>query len=440
MLIVPFGNAKLQEIDFEKSELAEQVMSEIEGTLPKYIGRLLEACLDEEVTHFLGRKNYQRRRHAKQKITSAQCKKCQSRDRQDFRRNGHYSRGLATTYGHIRVGMPQLECKCGGHVTYQFKTILPCQRMGVDVKAFVEQEYKSGASYRQIKAKLDERLHSSVGLRTLNQQVLKLGLEEAWCEAWDKGSAPPVIRLDAIWLTVMFQTGAKEKDSLGRLRPVKSARKVPILAAQAVWPHTGHTRLVAWSLAEGEDHLSWQKFLERLWEAGLTPENGLKLLVTDGGTGFESAYQSRYWSVPHQRCVFHKLKNIARDLKLPKTMDMQARKQFSTDFLREASKIWQTENKSCAKHLYEAFSAKWKDQQPEAIETLCRDFEATLAFYDVQEEAELRGQHWPSRFLRTTSPLERMFREFRRRFDQAIVFHSVTGICAVTSQLASRFS
>jgi transposase-like protein len=440
MLIVSFGNAILQEIDFEKSNLAEQVMSEIEDTLPRYIGRLLEACLDEEVTHFLGRKHYQRRRHAKQKITSAQCQKCQSRERRDFRRNGHYSRGLATTYGHIRISMPQLKCECGGYVAYQFKTILPGQRMGVDVKAFIEQEYETGASYRQIKAKLDERLKSSVGLRTLNQQVLKLGTTEGWCEAWEKGATPPVIRLDAIWLTVMFQSGAKEKDRLGRLRPVKVAKKVPILAAQAVWPLTGCTRLVAWMLADGEDHLSWQKFLERLWQAGLTPENGLKLLVTDGSTGFETAYQSRYWTIPHQRCVFHKLKNVARDLKLPKTMDMQARKQFSTAFLRETSKIWQAETKYCAKRLYETFCAKWKDQQPDAIETLGRDFEATLAFYDVQADAELRGEHWPARFLRTTSPLERMFREFRRRFDRAILFHSPTGLCAVTTQLANRFS
>ena len=219
MLIVPFGNAILPEIDFEKSNLAKQVMSEIEGTLPRYIECLLDACLDEEVTHFLGRKHYQRRHHAKQKITGAQCKKCESRERRDFRRNGHYSRGLATTYGHVRVWMPQLECKCGGYVAYQFKTILPCQRMGVDVKAFIEQEYKNGESYRQIKAKLDERLDSSVGLRTLNQQILKLGSTEGWCEAWEKGTTPPVIRLDAIWLTVMFQTGAKEKDRLGRLRP-----------------------------------------------------------------------------------------------------------------------------------------------------------------------------------------------------------------------------
>lgn len=440
MLIVPFGNAMLQAVDFEKSDVAEQVMGEIASILPGYVGRMLEAYIAEEVTQVLGRKHYQRRRHTRTKETSAQCQKCKSRERRNFRRNGYYERGLATTYGHIRVEKPQLKCVCGGTVTYQSKAILPYQRVGIDVKAFIEQEYKNGQSYRQIKTKLDERLHGSVGLRTLNKRILRLGMSQSWCEPWEKGSAPPVIRLDAIWLTIMFQAEEKKKDSLGRERPQKIARDVPILAAQAVWPLTGHTRLIAWALADGEDYKSWQKFLEMLWEAGLTPENGVKLLVTDGSSGFEAAYQSRYWAVPHQRCVFHKLKNVARDLKLSKTMDFQARKRFSTAFLREAAKIWQAQTKYCARRLYEDFCAKWKDQQPTAIETLARDFEATLAFYDVQEEAEWRGEKWHSRFLRTTSPLERMFREFRRRFDQAILFHSPTGACAATAQLASRFS
>jgi transposase-like protein len=57
---------------------------------------------------------------------------------------------------------------------------------------------------------------------------------------------------------------------------------------------------------------SWNGF-----ESGLTPENGLKMVVSDGGTGFEAAYQNMY----AQRCVFHKLKNLA--LKLAQDLDPQ---------------------------------------------------------------------------------------------------------------------
>jgi len=63
-----------------------------------------------------------------------------------------------------------------------------------------------------------------------------------------------------------------------------------------------------------------------------------------------------------------------------------------------------------------------------------------LTFYTVQEQAAQRGEDWPAQVLRTTSPLERMFREFRQRYRKAILFHSATGLQAVTAQLANRFS
>jgi transposase-like protein len=304
----------------------------------------------------------------------------------------------------------------------------------------VQKEYQAGQSYRQIKTKLDDSLHSSVGLRTLNKQVLVVGEGGNACKTWEKGDAPPVVRFDGIWLTVMFETGEVRQDKKGRFRPVKQAKKIPILAAQGVWPATGRTELLAWMQAEGEDEKSWQTFMERLWEAGLTPENGLKLLVSDGGTGFEAAYQKMYWFVLRQRCVFHKLRNLAHALKFAQDLDQGAKKKFSTEFLRSAARIWQAETKTQAMHLYQAFYETWQKTQPKAIQTLQRDFEATLAFYDAQEEAETNGEHWPAHFLRTTSPLERTFREFRRRFRQAVLFHSNAGLCAATAQIAARFS
>ncbi len=96
------------------------------------------------------------------------------------------------------------------------------------------------------------------------------------------GEFPTVVRLDGIWITVMFPTGQTQRDRLGTLGAVKRAKKVPILAAQGVWPLTGKTTLLAWTRAESEDKINWQKFLEQLYEARITPENGLLLLVADG--------------------------------------------------------------------------------------------------------------------------------------------------------------
>src|SRR5437899_11389808 len=46
---------------------------------------------------------------------------------------------------------------------------------------------------------------------------------------------------------------------------------------------------------------------------GLTEET-TKLVVSDGAQGLESALEYQFHGVPHQRCVFHKIKNIADHL------------------------------------------------------------------------------------------------------------------------------
>jgi len=276
-----------------------------------------------------------------------ECSRCRSHDRQKFRRDGHYQPHLAAGYGQVQIAVPQLECEYGGKVHYPFKTIGKEQRFWVDAQTFVVERAAQGQSYRQIKASLDERLQGSVGLRTLHRQVLPLGQQAAFSKPWQAGEVPPVVRVDGIWLTVMVETNGLQGDRAGRLRPLKQARRVAILAAQGVWPQSGKTKLIAW---------------------------------------------------------------------------MQA------------------EDKAQAIERYQAFCAQWQKAQPKAIQTLQRNFDVTLAFYDVMEQAKREGQVWPPQLLRTTSRLEHMFREFHRRFRQAVLFHSLAGAQAAATQLASCFS
>jgi transposase-like protein len=329
---------------------------------------------------------------------------------------------------------------CGGNVKLSFQTLRPRQRWWEDLELEVRLGYGRGLSYRQIKAELDERLGHSVGLRTLNQQVLDPAGQPKPGLAFAVGEAPPVVRLDGIWITVMFPTGQVRKDRLGRLRSVKQARKVPILAAQGVWPVSGRTRLLAWTLAEGEDSISWEQFLDQLDALGISPMNGLALLVGGGSPGLWVAYQNRYWRVPMQRCVFHKLQNIAGAFHPPAGVDRKTARQQRRQFLRNAAQIWQAEDPSEAQDRYQRFCQQWRTVQAQAVATLTRDFEETLTFYTVQQQAAERGEAWPSHLLRTTSQLERSFRTFRHRYRSAVLFHSTQGAEAVTASIADRFS
>jgi transposase-like protein len=440
MTIVPIGNLPLQVPESGSNEFVYQLVEQMREIITQLAGRCLEESLETEMERFLGRQRYRRRRRAKPKETGMYCSQCRSHQRQDFQRNGHYRRQLAVNWGLVKIQMPQAKCRCGGNVRLRFQTVRPRQRIWEDLRWEIQAEYKRGLSYRQIKVDLDQRLRSSVGLRTLNQQVLAVGTGAGHFPWLPKGQVPPVVRVDGIWITVMFATGETKVDQIGRQRAVKRAKKVPILAAQGVWPTTGRTQMLAWTLADGEDAASWQAFLERLYEAGLTPENGLRLLVSDGGTGFRAAYENVYWQVPLQRCVFHKLRNISQAIRVPSELDRQARQELRIEFVRSAARIWQAPDESQARQRFLMFCETWKQKQTKAIQTLIRDFDDTVTFYAIQEQVARRGEQWPARFLRTTSPLERSFREFRRRYRNAVLFHSELGALAVTSQLADRFS
>jgi transposase-like protein len=440
MAIVPVGSIPLQVPEPFSPEFELQLVHQLHNLIPPIIGRFLDESLDIEVNRVLARKRYVRRRKSKRKESGVYCSKCRSHQRQNFRRNGHYVRGLNTSWGPVSVQVPQLKCQCGGNVKMSFRTVPARQRFWKDLEVEIQAQSADGLSYRQIKVGLDQRLRGSVGLRKLNECVLQQAAQPGFWKKWLAGEAPPVVRVDGIWVTVMFSTGEQRTDQLGRQRTVKSARKIPILAAQGVWPHSGRTQLLGWMPADGEDTLSWQKFLENMNEAGIIPEHGLRLLVADGGSGFRAAYENVYWTTPLQRCVFHKLRNVARAIRVPAGLDRKASREYSTQFLRTVARIWQAEDESDACLIYQEICQNWQAHQPKAIETLKRDFEDTLAFYAVQQQAALKGETWPAYLLRTTSPLERMFREFRQRYRRAILFHSVQGLLAVTTQLAKRFS
>jgi hypothetical protein len=257
---------------------------------------VLEDSLETELDRFLGREKHVRRKRPKRKERGMYCSRCRSHQRQDFRRNGHYQRHLALGWRRVRVNVPQVKCPCGGNVRFQYETIRPRLRIWDDLDMEIQVDYGRGMSYRQIKVDLDERLHSSVALSTLNRRVLWQGKAEGSFVRWNKGEAPPLVRVDGIWITVMFATRESRKDTAGRNRPVKQDKKVPILAAQGVWPTAELTQLIAWMRADGDDTASWQKFLETPYEARLTPENGLAMLASDGGTGLRSA--ARIWQAP----------------------------------------------------------------------------------------------------------------------------------------------
>ena len=336
--------------------------------------------------------------------------------------------------------MPQLKCDCGGHVHVEFQTVRPRQRIWDDVEADMREHYGWGESLRAIKAVLDRRIGSSLGLRTINERIHAV---QAVAHQWrqrKQPECPPVVRLDGLWVPQMVRTGKTRRDALGRNRPVKRGERHPLLVAQGVWPASGRQAVVGWVLSEGEDSEGWTTLLQQMWDRNIRPQAGLRLLVADGTTGLPPARELVYWNTGSQRCTFHKLDNIWDDIIPPEELSRSEALNYKKEILQGAQRIWQAGDEDTARERKTTWCLRWEFEQPKAVATAQRDFDQTVTFYQVQADAAQRGETGPATYLRTTSHLERLFRVVRRHVRQAMVLHSPTGLVALAYQSFTRWA
>lgn len=118
--------------------------------------------------------------------------------------------------------------------------------------------------------------------------------------------------VDGMWVHLAYPTGEHREDAQGRRRAVKRKATRGVLTALGLWGD-GHWEIVHWHIATGETQAAWHHFLGELYRKGLTEET-TQLMLRDGSQGLESALDYHYYGVPHQRCIFHKIKNLTEHL------------------------------------------------------------------------------------------------------------------------------
>ena len=171
-------------------------------------------------------------------------------------------------------------------------------------------------------------------------------------------------------------------------------------------------------MADSEGKAAWETLVNRLWERGVRPENGLQAVIRDGCGELGEALAWVYGStVLEQRCIFHKLRNVAE--KCREELKGEAHKETRKQLLEQASAIYQADSAAEARARLAAFAATWQARAPKAVAALARDFEQTIAYYALEGVAR--------ELIRTTSLLERTNRELRRKFRQVCCFGSPKG-------------
>jgi hypothetical protein len=310
--------------------------------------------------------------------------------------------------------------------------LCPHQRIGADVDAQIQRWGSMAVSLRQMRAELAHMSIGPLALRTLNERLHHLATLDPNREAQD---VPPILQVDAIWVTLLRPNGEVRRDRKGRLRPVKGRVKVPILIAMGLWPDSDRCEILLWRLGESESAEEWVKFLEILEAQGIRGRNGLKLIIHDGGKGLCSALQTVWFDAEQQRCLFHKLRNIYKAIRLPENLSDKQGRRHRKKVLKDFQEIWESRRYETMLRRYLKVVRTYRHSQPEAVATLRRDFRLTITYYELEKEFPT----WERKYLRTTSRLERFNRRLRRRIRAANAYHSVTGVNAMTAQEVHAF-
>ena len=360
----------------------------------------LEQAVDEEVRAYLGRARYERDSVP---------------HRPEETRSGAYGRELWTQYGRIaNLRVPKLR---RGNRHLQWQTITRYEHCWGPLLDQHLLHYCLGHSLRDLQEVMQLSLGEVLSLAACNRIVL--GLEER-AHAFKTArleAPPPIVLVDGLWLKLAVPSGAWQADASGRQRPVKRKQQRVMLTALGIWPD-GHWEILSWYLASQEDAASWGTFVGTLYTKGVT-EHTTELIVSDGSQGLEKALYSHLYGVPHQRCIFHKIKNITDHLQYgqgrreageasapPSRQDKKERKRA---ILADASQIYATDVEGEIQARAQVFRDTWEAREPQAVAAFFHDFKQTLCYLTVAfPRAHVS-------LIRTTNLLERFHKEIRRK-------------------------
>ena len=274
------------------SNVPDEVYRQVHDRALATVKWTLEQALDEEVTIYLGRARYERRLQ---------------RRRPEETRSGAYTRELWTQYGCIpALRVPKLRC---GNPSLPWQTIERYERCW---GPFLDQQllhYCLGHSLRDLQEAMQQTLGEVLSLEACNRLVLGLEQRATAFKMARLAAPPPLVLVDGLWLKLAVPTGEVKEDASGRQRAVKRQQKRVMLTALGIWGD-GHWEILSWHLASQEDAPAWSTLVGALYTKGVTEET-TQLVVSDGAKGLDKALYSHLYGVPHQRCIFHKIKNIA---------------------------------------------------------------------------------------------------------------------------------
>lgn len=373
---------ELIQLLLESRNNSENIISEL---IRKTLKKEIQLILEEEVKSYLGRDYYQR-------IESPENKQGNRQDHDDYDsndsaltyeksakpiyRNGYENYTIKTQVGKIPIDVPQLR---NTDEPYRSVFMQNNKRICPEFEKMITQMYLRGCSTRD----LEKVLVDQTGSPILSRSSVSM-INQSLQREYEEFSTRDLSDLDVVYL---FVDGVYES-----MRKQKS-RKEAILCAWEILSD-GTKQMLHLSLGNKENTQTWKEFFRHMLDRGLREP---LLIISDGSTGLKKAISEVLTTTKHQRCIAHKLRNIAN--KLPD--------EHRSRVLEKIRNVYYQTNKEVAETLASKVVEEYSKVFSSAIKCFQEDFQSCIRFIEFPE-----SHH---KFIRTTNTLERAFEEQKRR-------------------------
>ncbi len=330
---------------------------------------LLQTALEAEVTEFLGRNRYERRRLAKGAKGGS--------------RNGFAPLTVKTTAGPITLERQKLR---GTEVAFTSRLLGAGVSKTNALESLVIAGFVRGLSHRDVEAALAEALGPEA--KVSRSTVSRI------CEAIkDEFDAFKQTDLSGIELEYLFLDGSHFRMHAG-------AKAEPVLVAWGI-DTSGKPHLLGLEPGACESTDAWAEFLRGMSKRGLRPP---LLVISDGGPGLIGAVETVLERSLRQRCLVHRARNLLA--KVPKHAQGKVKAEYWAIF-DDIEAAPGDRAVAEATRRARAFAARWGKLYPAAVECLMEDLDHLTTFLRFPRE------HW--RRIRHSNFIERTFGETRRR-------------------------
>ena len=304
-------------------------------------------------------------------------------ERKDHR-NGKRKRSIKTRVGEIELDVPRLRT-----LGFQTRVIDRYRRMEISLEEALIEMYLEGISTRKV-TDITEALCgttvSASGQSRLNKKVYKK------LESWRKRELAPV--WPYVWLDGVVM----------KAKVAERYQNISLLVAVGVNTE-GFREVIGIAPGGQEDRGSWLSFLRWLKDRGL---EYIGLAVSDAHFGLGEALSECFPQADWQRCTVHHYRNVLT--MVPRRM--------REEVVSSLKAIHNQESAEEARSKAQRVISRYRKGLPDAMRILEDGLEGTLTYYSYPK------RHW--RYIRTNNPLERLFREVKRRTKVVGVFPDVT--------------